>query len=311
VGLNWRLRRAALALMVGLAFATLAPAAWGGSSIKALPTCTDAYMIWAPGEGTVTRFRSALMCLINDARRAQHLPALSRSAQLETVGQGQSNTFARTGNGSHGSSITDITKRFAKAGYHAAAYDEAFDVVDPGATPYSFLAHMVDSRSIPCSEIFDPRWRDIGIGSNATGIVDTLALEFGLRAGAHQPSTNTAASTSCPHRIPKPIVGETPPVQPGTALPVAASDTVTVALRCESAVACVLTGTLSLPDAHAKSRTPAAVTIPAHRTQTLTFTFTAAQVAAELAATEPNVSLSLTVTAPAEYTTTITGPLKH
>ena len=182
--------------------------------------------------------------------------------------------------------------------------------MDPGATPYSFLAHMLDSRSIPCSEIFDPRFRDIGIGSNAIDVVDTLALEFGLRAGQHQPSTNTHATTSCPHAIPKSIVGANPPVQPAKPLPAVSADTVTLGLQCQSSAACVFTGTLTLPDAHAKSKTAGAVTIAAHRTETLTFTFTAGQVAAELAANAPSVSLALTVTAPAQYTNTITGPLK-
>jgi uncharacterized protein YkwD len=304
-----RLAVAVLAAMFGLGL--IAPSAWGGARISSLSACPDQYMIWAPGEGTVTHFRDGLLCLINEARKTQHLPALTRSAQLEKVAQDQSNTFARTGNGSHGSSLTDIDKRFAKVGYHAAAYDEAFDVVDPGATPYSFLAHMLDSRSIPCSEIFDPRFRDIGIGSNAIDAADTLALEFGLRAGQHQPSTNTHGATSCPHAIPKAIVGANPPVQPAKPLPAASTDTVTLGLQCQSSVACVFTGTLTLPDAHATSKTAGALTIPAHRTETLTFTFTAAQVSAELAASSPSVSLALTVTAPAQYTTVITGPLKR
>ena len=312
IGVARRRQQTAMAIVIAaLILAVTAPSAWAGSSIRTVPACADNYLIFAPGEGTTAQFRTALLCLINAARTTQHLPALARSAQLEKVAQSQSNRFAATGSASHGSSLTDITKRFAKVGYHAAAYDEAFDVMDSGTTPYGFLAHMLDASSIPCSEIFDPRWRDVGIGANATEGVDTLALEFGRRTGQRQPSTSTRAATSCPHKIPKPIVGDTPPVAPGTALPIAGADSVTLALKCASAAACVFTGTLSLPDAHAKSTTPAPVTIPARRTMTLTFPFSAAQIRSELSAKNPNVRLSLTVTAPAQYTTTITGPLQQ
>jgi Cysteine-rich secretory protein family len=128
----------------------------------------------------VKDFRAALLCLINEARASQKLPALKRSAELERVAQAQSNTFARTGSASHGSSLSDIAARFAKVGYHSAAYDEAFDDLDEGATPYLFLSHMLGRASIPCSEIFDPRFRDVGIGATVAPVgVDTLALEFG------------------------------------------------------------------------------------------------------------------------------------
>ncbi|MGH2873656.1 MAG: hypothetical protein ACRDL5_14490, partial [Solirubrobacteraceae bacterium] len=166
-------------------------------------------------------------------------------------------------------------------------------------------------NSIPCSEIFDPRFQDIGIGVNDTPFVDTLALEFGLRHGQRQPSHDTAASTSCPHRIPKPIVGSTPPVQ-APAYPTASGETVSVELRCASAAACVISGTLTLPDAGAgaSATTDGTITIQAHRTATLAFTFTAAQVQAELSSRYPSASLALKITAPAQYTTTIAGTLK-
>jgi uncharacterized protein YkwD len=66
--------------------------------------------------GSVKDFRAALLCLINDARASQKLPALKRSAELERVAQAESNTFARTGSASHGTSLSDIAARFAKVG---------------------------------------------------------------------------------------------------------------------------------------------------------------------------------------------------
>ena len=35
-----------------------------------------------------------------------------------------------------------------KVGYHPAAYDEAFDDLGEGATPYLFLSHMLGEASI-------------------------------------------------------------------------------------------------------------------------------------------------------------------
>ena len=48
---------------------------------------------------------------------------------------------------------------------------------------------------------------------------------------------------------------------------------------------------------------------PAGSTKTITYTFTQGAVAAELAAPDPNVSLSIDVTAPVPYAGTISGPL--
>jgi hypothetical protein len=51
------------------------------------------------------------------------------------------------------------------------------------------------------------------------------------------------------------------------------------------------------------------VTIAAGRSQTVTFTFAATALAAEQAAREPQLSLSFTVTAPAQYADKFTAPL--
>ena len=174
-----KVRFSIAAALAALALAIFAAVAEGGGRISKLGSCANAYEFFAHGTGSVTDFRAALLCLINEARASQKLPPLKRSAQLERVGQAQSNTFARTGSGSHGSSLSDIAARFIKVGYHPAAYDEAFDDLAEGATPYLFLSHMLGHASIPCSEIFDPRFRDVGIGATvASAGIDTLALEF-------------------------------------------------------------------------------------------------------------------------------------
>jgi uncharacterized protein YkwD len=303
-----QLRLSIATAVAALALGLFATAAEGGARTGKLGTCANSYEFFAHGTGSVKDFRAALLCLISEARASQKLPALKRSAQLERVAQAQSNKFARTGSGSHGTSLSDIAARFVKVGYHPAAYDEAFDDLSEGATPYLFLSHMLAKASIPCSEIFDPRFRDIGIGATvAAAGVDTLALEFGLRAGRRQPSNNTRPSETCPHKTPAPIVSGMP-VVPASPPPAANGSSVTLGLRCTARVPCVLTSTLMLPDAQS-SADGGSVTIPAGASKTITYTFSETAVATELAAANPSVSLSLDVTAPAPYAGTISGPL--
>jgi uncharacterized protein YkwD len=302
------LRLGIAAVLAALALAAFAAVAEGGGKIGKLGPCANGYEFFAHGTGSVRDFRAALLCLIDEARATQKLPALKRSAQLERVAQAQSNTFARTGSASHGNSLSDIATRFVKVGYHPGAYDEAFDFLGEGATPYQFLSHMLSHASIPCSEIFDPRFRDVGIGATvADAGVDTLALEFGLRAGQRQPSTNARPSQTCPHTPPAPIVTGMPVVAARPA-PIANGSTVSLGLHCAARVSCVLTSTLTLPDAHA-SADSGTVTIPAGASKTLTYTFSPDAVAAELAARGPSVSLALDVTSPVAYSGTISGPL--
>ncbi|HWI73635.1 MAG TPA: hypothetical protein VNT55_16880, partial [Baekduia sp.] len=134
-----------------------------GAPIARPPVCENSYLYFIPPAARAD-FRAALLCLLNGVRKAQGLPALRRAGPLETVGQAQSDRFAATGSGSHGKTLTEITRRFAKKGYKAAAYNEGFAVLGAGASPYAFLADMVKRAGVPCTEIFDPRFRDIGIG---------------------------------------------------------------------------------------------------------------------------------------------------
>lgn len=193
------------ASVTAIALAVFAVAAWGGSRITRLPDCANEHAALGSGEAAEVKFRASMLCLINGARADEHLPALKRSGELETVATNQSEKFARTGVGSHGPSLSDIAKRDAAAGYHPAAYNEAFDFTT-GGTPFAFLVSSVGTRSVPCTEVFDPRFRDVGIDStevvrDGQTIGYTLAIEFGLRAGQRQPSTNTSAQSSCPHSV--------------------------------------------------------------------------------------------------------------
>ncbi|MCW2993083.1 MAG: hypothetical protein JWQ18_578 [Conexibacter sp.] len=278
-----------------------------GAPIARAPVCENGYLYFIPPAARAD-FRAALLCLLNGARKAQGLPALRRAGPLETVGQAQSDKFAATGSGSHGKSLTDITKRFAKKGYEAAAYNEGFAVLDAGASPYAFLADMVKRAGVPCTEIFDPRFRDVGIGvsSGGGGSVTTLALEFGRKAGTGQPSPNTKAAATCGHRVPAPVA--TGPVVDGRGDPTSDATSVTAKLACTAHVACVLTATASLPDAKATSPVQQ-LTIAAGKTMDVVFPFDAAALSAAKSAAQPKLSIALKVSAPAQYADTLTAPL--
>ena len=297
------MRRLWLAPAVALALA--AAPAHAGTPITALPKCENSYLYFQSGVSR-EQYRAALLCLVNGARAAQHLPALKRSAPLEEVGQSQSDKFAASGSGSHGKSLTDITKRFAKRGYRAAAYNEGFAVLGGGASPYAFLANMVAGAGVPCTEIFDPRFRDVGIGvsSGALGGVTTLALEFGRKAGTSQPSSKTKPAATCGHKVPKPLV--TGRVIEGQGLPTVTDTAVTVQLTCSAPVACALTAALSLPNA--KADAPAqTLTIGAGQTLPVTYGFDPAAIGAEKAAAVPRASVTVKVTSPAQYSDVLTA----
>ncbi len=218
------------AAAVALAAIVMATFVWaanalGGSSIRSLSSCPNSYMILRPSAASERQFQAAMLCLVNAVRTAEKLPAFKLSVPLDKVAQAQSDTFARTGSASHGSSITDIAKRFGAKGYRPAAYDEGFDDLPTGATPYWF-------------------------------------------ASAPAPSGGT----------------------------------VTVGLKCEAKVPCVLTAVGTLPDAgKATASTASPVTIPAGKSVSIPFTFTGAQVSQELKSQFPIVSVQQHVTAPVSH----------
>jgi Cysteine-rich secretory protein family len=298
---------AAIAVVaVTLGMLAWAGSALGGAPIRSLASCPNAYVIMGPSAAAEKQFQATMLCLINAVRKAEKLPPLKLAKPLDEVATAQSNKFARTGSGSHGSSITDIAKRFVAKGYHPAAYDEGFDDLPTGATPYWFVSHILSKRGLPCTQVLDPRFRDFGVAS--TGVVNqasplpfifTLAMEFGLRAGQHQPSSNTHAAGTCPHQIPAPVVTGLPVKFASTPAP--SGGTVGIALKCEAKVPCTLTATMTLPDAKASATTPSPVSIPAHKSLTISFTFTPAQVQQELKSKIPIATVVEHNTAPVAY----------
>src|SRR6478609_709232 len=102
-------RLPAVTLLVALA--ACASAADAGTPVKRLPPCSDSYL-FVTETTPAPRFEAALLCLVNAARRTQHLPALHSNSALASVAQSQSDKFAQTGSASHGTTLADIGKRF-------------------------------------------------------------------------------------------------------------------------------------------------------------------------------------------------------
>jgi uncharacterized protein YkwD len=300
------MRRAILLTSVAV-FAIAAVPAHGGSSVSAskLPTCKNSYLLFGTGTSR-TAWRTAFLCLLNGVRKAEHLPALKESGLLDGIGQLQSDKFERTGSASHGKSLTEIGQRMSRRGYHPAAYNEAFGVVDQNPSPYGALYAMVKAHGVPCEQLFDPRFRDVGIGVSAGDFVGTTALEFGLRAGSKQPSTNTGPMSTCGHRIPTPLVSGAE-LQPRHG-PVVSDTTISISVRCTARVTCKFTGTVKLSHNGASVRQE--LTIAAGKEPKLTFTFDADSLSDELKNKRPSIRFSVDVTAPAQYKDHFDAPIE-
>ena len=296
---------------IALAMLQWAGSALGGSRIRSVAACPNAYVIMGPSAAAEKQFQQTFLCLVNAVRKAEKLPALKLATPLDKVAQAQSEKFARTGSASHGSSITDIAKRFAAKGYHSAAYDEGFDYLPTGATPYWFISDIMSRRGLPCTQVLDPRFRDFGVAS--TGVISkgdsvptiaTLAMELGLRAGQRQPSSNTRPAATCPHNIPAPVVKGLP--VEGVSSPSPSGGTLGITLKCAAKVPCTLTATMTLPHAKVSATTPSPVTIPAGKSQLITFTFSPAQVQQEQKRSDGVAVVVEHITAPVTYADKIT-----
>jgi uncharacterized protein YkwD len=288
--------RLAAALVITAALGLAASPALGGARINKLVPCANAYAYFTSPDAK-SNFRDGVLCLINAIRKSQHLPALKRDARLESVAQVQATKFARTGHGSHGKTLAEIGKRFDKKGYHPAAYDEAFMFGAPD--PYTELADAMGSR-LQCSQILDPRFRDVGIGVDRN-LLTTVAVEFGLKRGAKQPSTDYKRAASCPHALPKPVYKD-PPVQ-FHGDPQSDGSTVKLPLACEGPADCVITKVVATLVHVNKSVTLPDQTLAAGNVTTIEASeFAPADVQAEMAGDWfPRVIVSFSVTKPMVY----------
>lgn len=293
------MRRAVLtALALSLVAALLPAHALAGPPIKRLAACEDQSARYS-GPTDAVRFRAAVLCLMSSARKAQGLPTLARDAKLERSAQGHATSQAKSGALSHGKSTSEIPKRIARAGYKAAAVNEALGIGTGDETAYALVARMMEQ--FPCTQILDPRFRDAGVGVSIGKLKGApgsnyvhIVVNFGLKATAKAPSRKTRPAATCPHALPAP--GVLRPVGTG---PVAQGTTATVRFTCTGATACLEEATLEL--VHGGATAKAAVSIGAGQSADVTFTFDAAALEQELASTPPQARLTAsgrTYTAP-------------
>ncbi|HEX8206506.1 MAG TPA: CAP domain-containing protein [Solirubrobacteraceae bacterium] len=259
-------------------------------------------------------FRAALLCGINAARSQQGLPALKRSPALEKAAQGHAADEAKRRFANHNSpGGSTIASRIKRRGYRAAAYNEALGLDVDSSSAYTLLREMVDERSHPCTAIFDPRFRDAGIGIDIGGAprgapfkVAYLVIDFGLRAGRSQPSRKTGPARTCPHKLPPPPFTGSPVVPAGA--PATGQDRITVNARCTASVACAGSVTVRLPNAGVTSA-PVEFRIPARGTAAIVVPVDSAAIDRELASASPSVVLGFDHAEPARFHDEFDGPL--
>lgn len=291
-------RLTVLAVTAAALLAGAAPAAHGGSRITRLASCPDQEMRYA-GPGDAVRFRAAVVCLVSAVRRSQGLNAVKRSPALERAGQGWATTQARTGAVSHGRSVAGIPRRIARAGYRADALNEGLGFGEPGDSPYKVVSSMMGDFA--CTEILDPRFRDVGAGVSLGKLDFSLAgrgvhvvLEFGLRRGQRPPSGRTRPAKTCPHALPRPLGIA---VRPAPQLPAVGADAVTITLTCAGSRPCAFSATLALALRNTQT-TLSGLTLAAGQSAPFTFALPAADLAAERAASGGGLDLTVVTTAP-------------
>ena len=141
-------------------------------------TCPNANA--AVGQAPAQALRSAVVCLINQARAAHHLPTLHESVLLDRSAQRWTSSMVASDEFSHG---TNFASRITAAGYVWRAAGE--NIATGFATPRSVVRAWMASTG-HCQNILNPQYRNVGTGVSpravrgfATGVGD---LDAGLRA---------------------------------------------------------------------------------------------------------------------------------
>lgn len=141
--------------------------------------------------------RSAVVCLINDARAAHGLPLLRESSRLDGAAQRWTDTMVATGDFTHGS---DPAARITAAGIRWSVTGENIATGYP--TPRRVVAAWMASLG-HCRNILNPSYSMVGTGVNRHSVRGyasgpaTWTEDFALPAD-HQPrSHNWGPADSC------------------------------------------------------------------------------------------------------------------
>jgi uncharacterized protein YkwD len=293
--------------MVALTLLAIAtPVAQAGKPIKPRPQCPDMYLQYSKADAG--KFRDALLCLMSAVRRDQKLNALEGDDKLRKAGQRWANHLGKTGETTHGTSVAQIPKRIAKAGYRASAVNEGLGLGSPDSTPYDLMASMM--TDFACTEILDPRFRDAGVGVNlgklkGFGRGIHVVVEFGLKRNAKPPRSNRGPADGCGHRLPR---AQTSPVGPAGAAPQVHDTDITVAVECAAKRACTFDATLKLVHDGAKSKLHTDALAPGQTTE-LVFPFAAEDITSERANKHPGIDLHFVSTKPYPFEDTFSASI--
>lgn len=193
-------RRAGLGAALAVLLLMLSPAA--GARFRGRPLahrpapCPDA---GAPASRTSADvLRRAVVCLVNQERRAFGLPRLRQSRRLDTAAQEWTNTMIATGDFSHGD---DFAGRISSVGFAFSAAGE--NIASGFATPRQVVRGWMASAG-HCANILDPTYSRAGVGvvpqpMPGIGRGATWTEDFALPAGARAPSRDDAPMDGCPY----------------------------------------------------------------------------------------------------------------
>lgn len=151
------------------------------------------------GHASPQALRTAVVCLINQARAAHHLPALEASPLLNDSAQGWTNAMVSTDQFTHG---TNFAGRISSAGYVWRSAGE--NIATGYATPRAVVRAWMASTG-HCENILNPTYRNVGTGVSVRAVkgyasgAGTWTQDFAL--GMHQsaPSGNYGPMHGCPY----------------------------------------------------------------------------------------------------------------
>jgi uncharacterized protein YkwD len=175
------------------------PAVVGATPSAGAPTCAGAQRDPAASSASVAGARSAIACLLDEARAERHLPALHRNARLASAagrfaGRLDINKpLTHTGRGG-----TTPIDRIAAAGYGGGSFTAAEALGRARgalATPAARVRIWLESPSIK-KLLLSRTYRDVGVGVSVRGGMTTYVVELARSARASSKRASASSSRS-------------------------------------------------------------------------------------------------------------------
>jgi uncharacterized protein YkwD len=142
----------------------------------------------------------AVVCLVNQQRRAHGLPGMRENARLNRSAQGWTTVMIAHRYFSHGA---DFASRISAAGFKWSTAGE--NIATGFRTPAAVVGGWMASAG-HCQNILNPNFRSVGTGVSDLAIAGyasgggTWTQDFGLLMGQHPASGNWGPANGCPYR---------------------------------------------------------------------------------------------------------------